>query len=98
MIRTREELSVVCSERFVPPEVNAERGWRAFQVQGPLDFSLVGVLAEIAEPLAKAGVSIFTLSTYATDFVLVKDSALERALEVLTQAGFQVLNRDRLSS
>lgn len=98
LIRTRDELSVVCSERFVPPEVNAERGWRALQVQGPLDFSLVGVLAGIAEPLAKAGVSIFALSTYETDYVLVKESTLERALEALHQAGFLVLNYVRLSS
>ena len=55
VVRTPDELSVVCAERIVPPEVKAERGWRAFQVQGPLDFSLVGVLASIAAPLAEAG-------------------------------------------
>jgi len=60
--RTRDELSVVCAERFVPPEMRAERGWRALQVQGVLDFALVGVLASICVPLARAGVSIFALS------------------------------------
>jgi hypothetical protein len=91
LARTRQELSVVCNERYVPPEIKAERGWRALQVQGPLDFSLVGVLVSIAGPLAEAGVSIFALSTYDTDYILVKESALERALETLTRAGFLVV-------
>jgi uncharacterized protein len=92
LVRTRDELSVVCAERFVPPEVKAERGWRALQVQGPLDFSMVGVLAAITLPLARAGVSIFSISTYETDYLLVKENHLERAEQALTQAGFLVLS------
>jgi hypothetical protein len=95
-IRTRDELTVVCVERLVPPEVIAERGWRALQVQGPLDFALVGVLAAITVPLAEAGVSIFAISTYDTDYILVKEEALERAIQALGQAGFLVLNHVRL--
>jgi hypothetical protein len=95
-IRSRDELTVVCVERLVPPEVVAERGWRVLQVQGPLDFALVGVLAAITAPLAAAGVSIFALSTYDTDYVLVKEDALERAIQALGQAGFLVLNHVRL--
>jgi hypothetical protein len=98
VVRTRDELSLVCSERFVPPEVKAERGWRALQVQGSLDFSMVGVLASIALPLARAGVSIFVISTFETDYVLVKESALERAVQALGQAGFLVLNYVHLSA
>jgi hypothetical protein len=98
LVRTREELSVVCQERFVPPEVKAERSWRALQVQGPLDFSLVGILASIAEPLTNAGVSIFAISTFDTDFILLKENMLERGLEALSQAGFMVLKDVRLSS
>lgn len=98
LIRTADELSVVCVERFVPPDVRAERGWRALQVQGPLEFALTGVLASIAVPLARAGVSIFALSTYDTDYVLVKEAALERAVEALSQAGFLVMNHVRLSA
>lgn len=97
LTRTRDELSVVCAERFVPPEVRAERGLRALMVQGPLEFSLTGVLASIAAPLARAGVSIFALSTYDTDYILVREEALERAVNALTQAGFLVLNHVRLS-
>jgi hypothetical protein len=95
-IRSRDELTVVCVERLVPPEVIAERGWRALQVQGPLDFALVGVLAAITAPLAEAGVSVFALSTYDTDTILVKEEALERAIQALGQAGFLVLNHVRL--
>jgi hypothetical protein len=98
LVRTREELSIVCAERFVPPEIKAERGWRVLQVQGPLDFSMVGVLATIALPLARAGISIFALSTYETDFILIKENHLERAIHSLNQAGFLVMNDVRLSA
>jgi hypothetical protein len=95
-IQTRFELTVVCPERFVPPEVVAERNWRAFMVQGPLDFSLTGVLAGIAAPLAEAALSIFAISTYETDYVLVRDEAIGKAVQALTQAGFLVLDHDHL--
>jgi uncharacterized protein len=98
LVRTRDELSVVCMERLVPPEVLAERGWRAFQVQGPLDFSLVGVLAAITVPLARAGVSIYALSTFDTDYILVKEENLDRAIQALGQSGFLVMNYVSLSS
>jgi hypothetical protein len=97
LVQTRDELSVVCAERFVPPEVRTERGWRALQVQGPLDFAMTGVLVSITIPLARAGVSIFALSTYDTDYVLVKENSLERALHALSQAGFLVLSIDEHS-
>jgi hypothetical protein len=97
LLHTRNALSVVCAERFVPPEIKAERGWRMLEVQGPLDFTLVGVLASISVPLARAGVSIFVLSTFDTDLILVKDEALEKAVQALVQAGFQVVKDARLS-
>jgi hypothetical protein len=85
--RTREELSVVCRMDAVPPDVASEPGWRAIRVAGTLDFSMTGVLASLAGPLADANVSIFALSTHDTDYVLVKDDALERAIAALTAAG-----------
>ena len=97
-VRTADELSIVCTERFVPPDVRAERTWRAIQVQGPLEFSMVGVLASIAVPLARVGISIFVLSTFDTDYVLVKEDALDRAVSALTQSGFLVMNHVRLSA
>ena len=94
---TAEETSVVCAESVVPDGVVAERGWRALQVAGPLDFGLTGVLAAIAAPLAEAGVSIFALSTYDTDYVLVRDEALKDALGGLLAAGHRVEPDDRLA-
>jgi hypothetical protein len=90
-VRTRGELSIVCEERYIPPEVRTERGWMALQVEGPLDFSLVGVLASLSAVLSDAGVSIYTLSTYDTDYILFKESAKERALAALQGAGYLVL-------
>ena len=88
--RTASELSVVCAEGAVPSGVEAERGWRALAVRGPLDFALTGVLAALAVPLAEAGVSIFAVSTYETDLVLVQAARLEAAVEALRAAGHGV--------
>ena len=84
------ETSIVCPERFVPPEVKAERGWRALEVSGPLDFELVGVLSSMLLPLAQAEVSVFVLSTYDTDLILIPEGQLERALSALGDAGHNV--------
>ena len=85
--RTKTELSIVCDEARVPPEVHAERKRRLMQVAGTLAFSLTGILAAIAVPLAEAHISIFGVSTYDTDYVLVTDSDLEQAISVLESAG-----------
>ena len=90
-LQTRQELSVICEERYVPPEIKAERGWRAFKVQGTLDFTMVGVLASILDPLREAGISILALSTFDTDYVLVKNSRLDPALLALQAAGFAII-------
>jgi uncharacterized protein len=88
--RTRAELSVVCAAAAAPPDATVEAGWRALAVAGPLDFALTGVLASLAEPLAAAGISIFAISTYDTDYVLVRDGALAGAIEALRGAGHEV--------
>jgi hypothetical protein len=87
MVRTIDELSVVCEDGVVPGGVIVERGWRALKVEGPLEFSLVGVLASLASTLADAGVSIFAISTYDTDYLLVKQDDLARAITALEGAG-----------
>ena len=89
--RTGEELSVACSEEAVPSDVRADRGWRLLAVQGPLDLSMVGVLAGLATTLARAGVSIFAISTFDTDYLLVRQDDLQRALDALRKAGYAVL-------
>ena len=88
--RTSEELSVVCAEDRVPPDVRHEGGWRCFAVRGPLAFELTGVLASLAAPLAKAGVPIFALSTFDTDYLLVPGERLEQAITALAAAGHRL--------
>jgi hypothetical protein len=89
--KTDEELSVVCREALIPKEIVAERGFRCFKVRGPLDFTLTGILASLAEPLARAKVSIFAISTFNTDYLLVKEKDLALALEVLLGEGHQIV-------
>jgi uncharacterized protein len=93
-VRTADELSIVCADTAVPIDVIAERGWRALKVEGPLEFSMVGVLASLAVPLAQAGVSIFVLSTYDTDYLLLKDEAIPRALSSLRAVGLIIFDND----
>jgi uncharacterized protein len=89
-IRTGEELSLVTEDALAPNGVSCERGWRALKVAGPLDFALTGVLAALAVPLAQAGIPIFALSTFDTDYVLVKETQLTAAVAALEAAGHTV--------
>jgi hypothetical protein len=90
LTRTAEELSLICQEDVVPEGIRREPGWQCLRVVGTLDFSLVGVLASLLMPLAEAGVSVFTLSTFDTDYVLVKEKDLDRTVEALLRAGHSV--------
>ena len=84
----------MCADACVPQDVVAERGFRMLMVEGPLDFSLTGVMASIAGALAGAGISMFALSTYDTDYVLVRDDRLADAIEALQAAGWELSSRD----
>lgn len=88
--RTDAELSIVCAASVVPPGVAAERHFRALRVRGPLPFDAVGVLASLVGPLAGAGISIFSISTYDTDYLLMHSDHLEPAIRVLKDAGHVV--------
>jgi hypothetical protein len=81
--RTPDELSIVCPQEAVPPDTQVEEGFRALKVPGPIPFEQTGVLASIATPLAAAGISIFAVSTFDTDYVLVRETDLDRALAAL---------------
>ncbi len=81
--RTEDELSMVCLEEGIPEEIPCERGWRILKIQGPLDFTMIGVLSEISMLLAKEEISIFVISTFDTDYILLKELNLGRAKEVL---------------
>ena len=91
--RTPDELSILAPAVDIPDDVLAERGWRCLQVAGPLDFALVGVLASLLGPLQRAGVSVFVLSTYDTDYLLVKEKQLARAISALRDAGHVIANK-----
>jgi hypothetical protein len=88
--RTADELSVVCRIASVPPTVQSEGPWRCLAVEGPLDFALTGILAGLAAPLAEAGIPIFALSTYRTDYLLVPAERTDAAISALRTAGYEV--------
>lgn len=85
--RTPQELSIVAPDEAVPARVRAARGWRAVKLEGPFEFSAVGVLAAVTGPLAEAGISVFAIATFDTDYVLVREENLKKAVEVLERAG-----------
>ena len=89
--RTAEELSVVCPAANAPAGVRQEGPWRALRVAGPLDFTWVGILAALSACLAASGVSLFAISTFDTDYLLVKAEDLPAALSALTGAGHRIL-------
>ncbi len=91
VIRTPDEISVLCDEAAVPTEIRAERGWRFLRVEAVLDFSLVGVLAELTGCLAAAGISLFALSTFDTDYLLVKEVDLPGALDAFRKNGYPII-------
>jgi hypothetical protein len=96
--QTPEELSIVCQESSIPANIpanipagtRAERGWNCLKVEGPLDFGLTGILAGISRTLADKGISIFAVSTYETDYILVREKDLECACKALKGAGYDI--------
>ena len=88
--RTAEELSVVCRQNTVPDGINCERGWRCLRVAGTIPFSVVGVLASLTAPLAEARISAFAVSTFDTDYLLVKAEDLGRAVDNLRRQGHTI--------
>ena len=92
--RTSDELSIVLLEENVHPEWTSEPGWRMLKVNGPLDFNMVGVIAAISAPLALAGIPIFVISTFDTDYLLVKEDHLERSIGLLEHQGHGFQSND----
>jgi hypothetical protein len=87
--RTAEETSVVCLRENAPGGARVEDGWRALKLEGPIPFEEIGVLSALAGSLAAAGLSVFALSTFDTDYILVKETGLAAALAALGKAGFR---------
>ncbi len=97
--RTRDELSLVCEEAAVPDGVKAEKGWAALKLHGPIPFGTTGVLSSLTAPLAEVEISVFALSTFDTDYILVKAESLSGAVAALQKAGFEVREKsDGISS
>lgn len=87
---TDEEISLVCAENAVPQEIlDIETGFSMLRIEGQLDFSLIGILADISDVLAQQKISIFCISTYNTDYVLVRRAQLEKAIIALQESGYQ---------
>lgn len=84
---TPTETSLVCEQACVPANVHAERDWGCLMVAGPLDFALVGIVARLTAPLADRSISVFVISTFDTDYLLVKQDRLGDAIDALTDAG-----------
>jgi len=90
--RTADELSIVCPADQVPQDAKCESSWTCFKLEGPFPFSLTGVLASFLDPLAERGVSIFAISTFDTDYVLVKEEMAAVALKTLQEAGHELIS------
>jgi hypothetical protein len=90
--KTDEELSLVCRTEDTPTEtIERDDGWRGFRIQGVLDFSLIGILSKLSGILAEHKIGIFAVSTYNTDYILVKEDNFENALSILKSEGYSVL-------
>ncbi|MCK4988745.1 MAG: ACT domain-containing protein [Desulfobacterales bacterium] len=89
--RTEEELTIVCAETLVARGTTSEIGWRCFKVEGPLDFSEIGIIFSLTQPLARSGVSVFVLSTFDTDYLMVKEKDLSEAIDALRAEGHQFI-------
>jgi hypothetical protein len=88
--RTADELSVVCREDSVPEGIHCERDWRCLRVAGAMPFSIVGVVAELTAALAEAGISVFVVSTFDTDYLLAKKKDWTMALDALRNGGYTI--------
>jgi hypothetical protein len=89
--RTADELSIVCPQKLVPAAVRVEGGWKCFKLEGPIPFSATGILVSFVQPLADRAIPVFAVSTYDTDYVLVKQGWEKAALQALLEAGHQLI-------
>jgi len=90
--KTCDELSIVCSQDNIPNDIKCEKDWRILKIEGPLDFSLVGILASISAILAQKGISIFAISTYDTDYILVRNKDIDNAIKSLIEERYEVID------
>ena len=96
--RSRDELSIVCSQQAIPQTIRCSRNWRLLRIEGVLDLQLTGVLSSLLSPLAVAGVNVFALSTFDTDYVMLPEQMLDRACKVLKTEGHRLIKEKGDSS
>ncbi len=91
--KTSDEISLVCEESSIPSDyIEKEEGWQAFKIEGTLDFSLVGILAKISTLLAENNISIFAISTYNTDYILIKKENFQNAITIMSNNYYKIIN------
>lgn len=88
--RTDEELSIVCSQEDIPQEITAELNWKILKIDGILDFSLIGIITKIRSILVENGMSIFVISTFNTDYILIKSEIFDQSISILKEEGYTI--------
>ncbi|MPQ32218.1 ACT domain-containing protein [Clostridium estertheticum] len=94
--KTSDELSIVCSQDIIPSNIKCEKDWRILKVEGQLDFSLIGIISSISTILALKRISIFAVSTYDTDYILVKNKDIDNAILALSNERYEIINQENL--
>jgi uncharacterized protein len=89
--RTDDELSIVCLQDKIKEDIKCEKDWKVLKIEGPLDFSLVGILSRISTLMANNGISIFAISTYDTDYILIKEESINKVIEVLENNNYNII-------
>ncbi|MBK1813812.1 ACT domain-containing protein [Clostridium sp. YIM B02505] len=89
--KTTDELSIVCYEDNIPHNIKCEKDWKILKIEGPLDFSLIGILSSISSILASKGISIFAVSTYDTDYILIKNKDIDKAVKSLIEERYEII-------
>ena len=90
--RTTNELSIICDRRNIPENINCEHNWRVLMIEGPFEFEEIGILNSITKPLAEANISLLTISTFDTDYILIKENYFSEAIKTLESAGQVISN------
>lgn len=91
--KTEDELSIVCLQDKIKEDVKCERDWNILKIEGPLDFSLIGILSKISTLMANNNISIFAISTYDTDYILIKEESIDKAIEILENNNYNINNK-----
>lgn len=89
--KTEDELSIVCLQDNIKENIKCEKGWKVLKIEGPLDFSLIGILSRISTLMANNDISIFAISTYDTDYILIKEESINKAIKVLEDSNYNII-------